>query len=55
MGKSKKKAKKLDQLSIYQSIRKGWGEFSPVERVVPNKKSGKYNRAREKRKGFDHE
>lgn len=34
-------------------IRKSWGVINPVTKVIPNKKSGKYNRAKEKRIHYD--
>lgn len=30
-------------------IRRDWGAISPVTKVVPNKKSGRYHRPKEKR------
>lgn len=51
MSRKKKKIKiKLDQTNfdILQSIRKSWGDFNPVTRVVEDKT--KYNRRKEKEK-----
>ena len=47
--------KKITQLDIIRKIRKSWGNISPVEKVVPNKKSGKYSRARKKREIIEDE
>lgn len=46
---NKKNKKKITQVEVMKSIRKDWGNISPVTKVIPNKKSGRYNRAREKR------
>jgi hypothetical protein len=46
---AKKKKNKLTQLDIYKSIRKDWGAISPVEKIVPDKKTS-YNRSKEKNK-----
>lgn len=43
------KNKKITQIDIIKKVRKDFGAISPVTKVVPNKKSGSYNRARNKR------
>ena len=34
-------------------VRRNWGVTNPVTKVVPNKKSGKYYRPREKRINYE--
>lgn len=49
MAKKKKKKKfKSMYFEALHSIRKDWGEFNPVTRIMPDKT--KYNRNREKNK-----
>lgn len=41
MSKKKKKKQPKTMIEIYQSIRRDWGSFNPVTRVIGNKKKKK--------------
>lgn len=47
MAKKKKKKKKTN-VELYKTIRKDWGDFNPISRVVESKK--KYNRKKNSNK-----
>lgn len=49
---SKKKNTKLrTNYEVYRSIRKDWGEFNPVTRVIPDKR----NKKPKHKKGWEEE
>lgn len=52
MAKKRKKKKKATTLELYQTIRKDWGDISPVTKVVKDK--SKYTR-KKKHKGEKYE
>ena len=41
MSKKKSKIQPRTNYEVYRSIRKGWGEISPVTRIIPDKRNKK--------------
>ena len=48
----KKKTQSRNSYEVNRSIRRNWGEISPVTRVIPNKKK---NQKVKHKKGWDEE